>query len=352
MSVLDIRVGRRSLLKAGALTAGGLALSSAPGWSQGAAVAVGTASISLQYAPLYAAKKNGYFDASGVAVEIINTQSGPRTRQALAAGQLTVAMTSVGDSVALTLAGKPSTIITGIDNRMAWANVLVRKEDVDSGAIKSLKDLSGRPIAVTQPKSAAWSTMVHIASKAQLAAEPQFQSLGDLAAMLAALRSKRVDATIATVEMVNQAQDAGWGVAIFSGQDQAAWNEILGGNIPGVCGFTLASAVDAEAEKLQAFVDGFVKGSDFVLNTSPADIAKLLRDEYFSSFELPALERAAAFYQQAIWSKDNIVTEDEYARVLDMFGQDRMFAASDVANPAIAYAKAVDMRFVRKARGL
>jgi NitT/TauT family transport system substrate-binding protein len=351
MKVSDHRLNRRTLLKS-AGAAGSLALVGGRSWAQAGSLAVGTASISLQYAPLYVAKKNGYFSENGLEVEIINTQSGPRTRQALAAGQLLVAMTSVGDSVALTIAGKPAAIITGIDHKMAWANVLVRKEDVDSGVIKNLKDLSGRPIAVTQPKSAAWSTMVHIAKQAQLEIEPQFQSLGDLAAMLAALRSKRVDATIATAEMVNQALDAGWGVPIFSGQDSAQWEALLGGDIPGVCGFALKEATEAEKDKLQAFVAGITKGSDFVFANTPATIAGLLHDEYFTSFELPALERAAAFYQSAIWSKDNVVSEEEYKRVLEVFGSDRMFAESDLGNPGVAYANAVDMQFVKKARGL
>lgn len=39
----------------------------------------------------------------------------------------------------------------GFDRKLTYANVIVRREDFDSGKIKSLKDLAGKRVGATQP---------------------------------------------------------------------------------------------------------------------------------------------------------------------------------------------------------
>jgi NitT/TauT family transport system substrate-binding protein len=152
---MSIRLDRRSFL---AVSAGGTVLTAFPVAARAQAragkVEYGVASIDPLYSAAYVALKRDLFKQQGLEVNYLNTQSGPRSKQLLAAGQITVATSGVNDAIALALAGKGTTVIYGFDQRVPFANIMVRKADFDSGKIKTVKDLAGKTIAVTQPQSA------------------------------------------------------------------------------------------------------------------------------------------------------------------------------------------------------
>lgn len=87
----------------------------------------------------------------------------------LAAGQIVFGATAATAAPALTLAGKPATLVFGFDRKLTYANVIVRREDFDSGKIKSLKDLAGKRVGATQPQSSTWLMALYLMQKAGVA---------------------------------------------------------------------------------------------------------------------------------------------------------------------------------------
>ncbi|MFN3874779.1 MAG: PorP/SprF family type IX secretion system membrane protein, partial [Flavobacteriales bacterium] len=92
--------------------------------------AVADASVDAIYATPYVALKKNFFEAEGLEVAYLNSQSGPRSKQMLAAQQLFVTTTGANDSVALTLSGKASVLVVPeitpglwLYNKVAWAGV-------------------------------------------------------------------------------------------------------------------------------------------------------------------------------------------------------------------------------------
>lgn len=310
------------------------------------------AGIDIQYSAVYVAKAKGYFSEQGITLNMINSQSGPRTRQIVAAGQALVGMSAALDSTALTAAGKQSTLILGIDKRMAWANILVRKQDVDSGKLRTVKDLDGLVIAVTQPLSAATATAQYITQKAG-AKKIEFKSVGDMVNMYSALKSGQVDACIATLLMVDQATQDGWGVPLFSSADDAAWNSIVGGDAPGIACFTLQDSIQnpAKARLLQGFVSSMVKAQDFIMSNSATAIGDVIFDEYFQGgFQRPVFERTLAFLKDKVYSSDNMITSEGYGRMMSIVRLGGLIPEVDLDKPTILYDKAVDLSFVKNAR--
>ena len=156
---------RRTFLS---IAAGGSVLATLPAfpaWAQArhGSMDYGVASIDALYAASYVTLKQGYFKAEGLDVNYINSQSGPRSKQMLAAGQLFITTTGVNDSVALSLAGKQSTVVFGLDRRVPFANILVHKDNFGPGKLQKVADLAGKSIAVTQPQSATWLMAIYIA---------------------------------------------------------------------------------------------------------------------------------------------------------------------------------------------
>src|SRR5688500_15516901 len=143
MTDRDLRgLDRRTLLR---ISAGGAALATLPlpAWGQPVRhgkMEYGIASIDSLYAAAYVTLKQNLFQAEGLEVSYINSQSGPRSKQMLAAGQLFVTTTGVNDSVALSLAGKSSTVVLSFDRRVPFANILVHKDNLGPGKLQTVKD--------------------------------------------------------------------------------------------------------------------------------------------------------------------------------------------------------------------
>lgn len=312
-------------------------------------VVYGQGSIDPFFAAGYVALKKGYFGEAGLEVEYLNSQSGPRTNQLLAAGQIAFGATAATAAPALTLAGKPAALVFGFDRKLTYANVIVRREDFDSGRIKSLKDLAGKRVGATQPQSSTWLMALYLMQKAGVADKVDIRPLGDLATMLGALKTGSVAASMATMSMMEQARQEGWGVPIFDATTEASWNEFTGGDVPGIAALTLHDTIQKRPETVQAFVTGLVKAQNFITAHSAAEIADVIYDDYLNAFPRAAIEKTLGVYKDTVFLGDNVITEDAYNRMTAIMGDGRQFSNDEIKT--VPYDKCVDMRFVRRARG-
>lgn len=251
---------------------------------------------------------------------------------------------------ALTLAGKPATLVFGFDRKLTYANVIVRREDYDSGKIKSLKDLAGKRVGATQPQSSTWLMALYLMQKAGVADKVDIRPLGDLATMLGALKTGSVSASMATMSMMEQARQEGWGVPIFDATTEASWNEFMGGDVPGIAALTLADTIQKRPETVQAFVGALVKAQDFISAHDAAAITEAIYDDYLSAFPKSAIEKTLGVYKQTVFLSDNLITEDAYQRMSAIMGDGRQFSNDELKT--VPYSRCVDMSFVRRARGL
>ncbi|ARP74632.1 ABC transporter substrate-binding protein [Bordetella genomosp. 6] len=342
---------RRFLAGGGALMAVGLA-GPRLSWARPALgkVAYGQGSIDPFFAAGYVALKQGYFAADGLEVEYLNSQSGPRTNQLLAAGQIVFGATAATAAPALTLAGKPAALVFGFDRKLTYANIIVRRADYESGRIRTLADLAGKRVGATQPQSSTWLMALYLMQKAGVADKVDIRPLGDLATMLGALKTGSVSASMATLSMMEQAVQEGWGMPIFDATTEASWQEFMGGDVPGIAALTLQDTIQKRPEVVQAFVGALVKAQDFISANSAAAVTDLIYDDYLSAYARPAIEKTIGLYQQTVFLRDNIITEDAYARMTAIMGDGRQFSNEELKK--VPYGTCVDMRFVRKARGL
>ena len=345
------QIGRRTVLKgAGALGVAGLAGLGLPRAAWAATAEIGVASVDPIYCVSYVTFANGYFKEFGLDANYLNTQSGPRGKQMLAAGQVFAVTTGTNDAIALTLAGKPAKIVFSLDTRITYANLLIRKEDKESGKIKEIADLKGQSIAVTQPQSATWLMATYMADKAGILPTVEIRGMGGLSTMLGALKSGQVGASIATLGMVEAATAEGWAVPLLDVTEAAAWSSTFGGDVPGLSTYVLAETVEERPADVQAFVSALCKGQDFLNAESAETIAKLVHGPYLSSMSMESLVKTIDLYKRAVWNKTNLVEPDAYGRLTAIMDDGRQYKNEELAT--VPYDKVVDMSFVRKARGL
>ncbi|MES2198031.1 MAG: ABC transporter substrate-binding protein [Pseudomonadota bacterium] len=304
----------------------------------------GVAGIDPIYSAAFVAFKKGFFKDAGLTIGHLNSQSGPRTKQILAAGQVLIGSSGINDALATTVAGKPTTVVFGVDRRITYANILIRKED--AGKFKTVADLKGQRLAVTQLQSATWLMAVFITEKAG-ATDVDIRGLGDFSTMLGALKSKQVAATIATSAMLDQVKYEDWAVPLFSIGEDATWNATFGGDVPGIGCYVLQEQVEKNPEIVQAVVTGLVKAQDFINVTSAEDLTELVYDDYMNGLPKATVTSSLAFYKKNVFSNNNIVSEESYGRLLGILA-DRQFTPEQMSK--ISYKSAINMDFVRKAR--
>ena len=312
-------------------------------------VGFGCGSTDPIFTVAYVTLSKGYFRDAGLDVGYLDSQSGPRTKQMLAAGQIMVGSSGASDPMTVTVAGKPATLIFGLDRKITYANILVHKDDFDSGRFRTVKDLSGQRVGVTQPQSATWLMGVYLTDRAG-AKDVEFRGLGDLSTMLGALKSKQVAATVATMGMMQQGIQQGFAKPIFDVTDDTAWNAAFGGDVPGLGCYVMQDSITKHASELQDFVSAMVRGQDFINASTPEAITDLIHEDYLHAFDKDAVLKTVMLYKEKVFTHDNLIGKPEYERLLAITGDGRQFTADEIKK--LPYEQAVDMRFVRKARNL
>lgn len=205
-------------------------------------------------------------------------------------------------------------------------------------------------MGATQPQSSTWLMALYLMQKAGVADKVDIRPLGDMATMLGALKTGSVSASMATMSMMEQARQEGWGVPIFDATTEASWNEFMGGDVPGIAALTLADTIQKRPETVQAFVGALVKAQDFISAHDAAAITEAIYDDYLSAFPKSAIEKTLGVYKQTVFLSDNLITEDAYQRMSAIMGDGRQFSNDELKT--VPYSRCVDMSFVRRARGL
>lgn len=311
-------------------------------------VQYGVASVDPTYSMIYLAMKNGYFAEAGLDVEYLDSQSGPRSKQMLAAEQIFTTTTGTNDCVAVTLAGKPAVVVAGFDNRVTFANILASKKSYDAG-IRTVADLKGKKLAVTQPQAATWLMAVYISQHFGVGDDIEILGLGDFTTMMGAVKSGRVDGCMATFAMIDKARQEDWGFPLFDVTAAEQWDSVFGGPVPGVSCYVLKKTRDERPEQVAALVQGLVKATDFCKQKSAEEIADAIHETYLRQYPRDSVINGINTFKK-VWNYDNLVTEEAYNRLIGIMGDGRQYSNEELAKAP--YSEVVDMSFVKQARKL
>jgi NitT/TauT family transport system substrate-binding protein len=174
-------------------------------------------------AGFYIADKKGYFREEGLSVTFTPFDSAAKMVAPLGAGQLDVG----GGSAS---AGLYNAVARGINIKIVadkgstppgygFQPLLVRKDLVDSGRYKSLKDLKGLKVAGSAPGSASTSTLNEALKKAGLKYTDVERVFMAFPQHVLALQNKAVDAAMTTEPSATKAVQSGAAVRVM-GDDE------------------------------------------------------------------------------------------------------------------------------------
>jgi NitT/TauT family transport system substrate-binding protein len=231
-----------------------LLLSSAEGADK---VKVGVLKLTSS-APIFVGVEKGFFKEFGIEPELVYFQAAAPIATALAAGQVEVGATGLTAALFnIVLGGEKLWIVA--DKGREWpgyplTGIVVQKDLHDAG-LRSVKDLRGKRIGVTQLGSTFHYHIGNILEKEGLKLDDvKIVPLQAMPAVMEALRSKEVDAILLAQPFPADAEAQGFGKVLAWAGDLHPWQ---------VAAIFYSKAFAGDRARAVAFMKGYVKASRY-----------------------------------------------------------------------------------------
>src|SRR5216684_3316638 len=251
------------LLLALAAIAGGISLSPGAEAQTPAPLKVGVLKLTSS-APVFVGVEKGYFKEFGVEPELVYFQAAAPIATALAAGQLAVGATGLTAALYnIVLGGEQLWIVA--DKGREWPGyplvaIVVQKELWDSGGLRSIKDLKGKRIGVTQLGSTFHYHIGNILEKDGLRlTDVKIVPLQAMAATVEALKGKQVDAILVPQPFPGAAEAQGFGKILAWAGDLYPWQ---------IATVFYSDKLATDRARAVAFMKGYVKASRYYFDAA------------------------------------------------------------------------------------
>ena len=350
------RLTRREFLSAAGALSAAAALPRL-GHAQPRPITVSHSVSTVVYAQHLVAREKRFFEEEGVTADkgFIVPGGGAKVVQALAAGQALFALGDANHPLKISEKGKDAVILFATDTRCSYANVVARKDLYDAG-LTSLDKLATvkRPgggkwvVAATAIGSGTWVYGSYVLEQQKTPDGRPLNSLvewvggGASTTMLGGLKAGKFDAIMAVPEWMWAAEDQGFGKAIYDVLDAQAWNRVFGGPLPATVGYCLKETIERQPEAVQGYVNACYRAQQWIRKAADGEVLELLHRPYMDTFSREEVLKSIRYYK-GIFDWDFLVDEKEYGEVL------KVFLSTKVLDAPIAFPKAVDMSFARKA---
>ncbi len=238
-----------------------------------ATVKVGTTQGAASDAALYIAMEKGYFEEEGINVDLVNFTGIPQMTPPLSTGDLDVGGGIIGAAlfnavergINLKLVADKSSVQTG---KFMYGSVVVRKDLIDSGAVKEIKDLKGKKIGVSSLQSGVEALVDFVLEKGGLSIKDVDLVTLSYPDAVVALSNKAIDAAW----LIEPAQTTAIDKGVASLWAPGSVAQYTGGVAPGasmVYSAKFASNVDLARKFMVAYlrgvrdyIDAFAKGKN------------------------------------------------------------------------------------------
>jgi len=223
--------------------------------AQAAKVKLGVLKLTSS-AVLFLGAEKGYFKEFGIDPEFVYFQAAQPIAVALASGDIDVGATGVTAGLYNAVAGGVKMWIVA-DKGREWPDfnltaLLVRK-DLHDGGVRTLRDLKGKKIGVTQIGSTFHYNLGNFLEKEGMSpGDVEMVPLQALPALSDALAAKRLDAVLTAEPFVSRIESTGTGVTIMRTGDSFPWQ---------IATVFYSDKFAKDRARAVAFMKGYVKSS-------------------------------------------------------------------------------------------
>ncbi|HEX2909401.1 MAG TPA: ABC transporter substrate-binding protein [Chloroflexia bacterium] len=232
------------------------------------------------YLPNVLAKQLGYFDQQGLAVTLIDEASGQSSEDSVLAGQVDAGSGSYNHTLELQSTGKHLECVVQLNNAPGEAEMVSAKA---AGQIKSVSDLKGKNLGVTELGSGTQSLTAALLDKAGLAPDQvHFIPVGAGDTFIAAMQQGRIDAGMTTEPTVSRLLASGEASVLVDLRSPDSTRAALGGPYPFICIFLQNDYVNSHKETVQKLANAYVRTLQWMHSHSAEEIADKVPADYYA----------------------------------------------------------------------
>lgn len=290
----------------------------------------------MTWAPMYIAYQNGYFEEEGLEIELLRIDDGPNCFKGMHAGQNDICILSQEVALKAEEQGQHSTaLVTMLDTRY-YAFVATEE-------IQSVADLKGKTVFASTPGSAPYTFCVAVMEEAGLEIGKDVTLVNlNKGAVVAALEKNEVQAVFINADNFQEADNVdGLHYLVDTRNDEDAAKYLKSEEFPAEVIYAAKEFAAENPEKMQAFVNGVVKGLDWLQNHTSEEAAEVIAD-LFSPMEKDVIASKIEIMRGA-YSKNGYISEAGENAVVDFAKR------SGIISTDLKYEDMVDMTYVNNA---
>lgn len=290
----------------------------------------------MTWAPMYIAYQNGYFEEEGLEIELLRIDDGPNCFKGMHAGQNDICILSQEVALKAEEQGQHSTaLVTMLDTRY-YAFVATEE-------IQSVADLKGKTVFASTPGSAPYTFCVAVMEEAGLEIGKDVTLVNlNKGAVVAALEKNEVQAAFINADNFQEADNVdGLHYLVDTRNDEDAAKYLKSEEFPAEVIYAAKEFAAENPEKMQAFVNGVVKGLDWLQNHTSEEAAEVIAD-LFSPMEKDVIASKIEIMRGA-YSKNGYISEAGENAVVDFAKR------SGIISTDLKYEDMVDMTYVNNA---
>jgi NitT/TauT family transport system substrate-binding protein len=292
--------------------------------------------LAISNAGVYIAIEKGYFKQEQVKVDVSTFASAAKSVPALAAGELDVAVGSAS-------AGLFNAIAQGAGFRIVadkgqaregtgFTLLTARKDLVDSGQVKSVKDLKGRKVALLAKGNIQHYLLGKMLEEAGLTINDVELSYLNGPNTVTAFRNKAVDAAYAVEPWPARFEEQGLAVRFRTPEQVPGLGPVQIGTI------IYSGKFIAERRPVaQRWMNAYLKGCEFYATRGIKDPEVLTILEKYTKVPAPVIRAATPYYQEP---RGRVLVES-------LADQIKWFVANDLMKESIPVERTLDLSFVK-----
>src|SRR5437773_8965436 len=240
------------------------------------------------YLPLTLASQLGYFKDEGLTVNISDLRGGSEAVAALVGGSVDAVTGFYEHTVRTRAQGKRLVMVTLFD-RYPGVVLMVGKRHLD--AVKSVKDLVGKPVGVTVIGSSTDQVLKYLLRKNELDPQSIPVVTAGVSTMLAALQQDQIWAGVIVDPLAMKLEHDGIAKALYDTRTEKGTLDIFGGPWPAGGFYFQEEFIRQHPVTVQKLVNAGVRALHYIKEHSPDEIAAAMppsfwagdRDQYVSA---------------------------------------------------------------------
>ncbi len=289
----------------------------------------------VKYAPVHVAYQNGYYEDEGLDIEFAVYGDGPVAFQGMHAGDSQFCLLSIDPVFRAFDEGLESKLIAAVDTTRLYGFA-------GSKDITDISQLKGKSVFAGAPGSAPYSFVWSLLENAGLNPEEDITFVQmDYGASIAALDQGTIDASYMDHYNKRKFEEIGANILV-DGEDAETRKEIFGSEKFEASIITATKEfVDENPEIVQKFVNGTLKGCQWVQEHSDKEVAEVLAPLYDGTPMETLIEKVEL--SRLAFSPDCLISEEGYNAM------EKFCLKTGVLKKEIGYENIVDMSFLKKA---